>query len=136
MIIKIEGSKTFVFSDRLEPCDRLIEVNKMLAEELEFYSGKTTVNDYFHETFNIDKTRTNLEKISFYLSKMPEQNNTPDKELLSSNDHMEMTKGIRWKTVKGKRTLIDGRYKNFGDLKKDEKIQAGLVEPSEFGEQD
>lgn len=130
MIIKIEGNNDYVFPDSLSVEDRLAAVELMLKETVIFYDGEMTIVDYFHETFNKDKTRSNLEKIGFYLSKMPDQNGRHDKEILSRNDEMEMQKGVRWKTIKGERVLIESRYKNFADLNKDEQVELGMLEPT------
>lgn len=128
MIVKIERLKKYVFMDNLEPADRLVEVNKMLNDTLDFDGNKMTVEEYFRETFNKDFTRTNFEKISHYLSKMPEQNGTHDKKILSRNDELEMNKGVRWATRDGNRVLEQSKYTSFTDLDKETLIELGLAE--------
>lgn len=134
MIIKIKNyNKEYIFPDGIEPIERLQEVNKMLSDVLYVEADEDiTVDDYFHETFTRGKeTRLNLEKISFYLSKMPDQDGKHDKETLSRNDEMEMNKGVRWATVDGKRIVVESKYKNFTDISLDEKRKIGIVDSNE-----
>ena len=131
MIIKIEGhSKEYVFSELIEPKERLVEVNKMLSETIEI-TEKMSVDQYFKESFTKSaNTKFNLEKIGTYLSKFPDQQGSHDKDILSRNDILEMNKGVRWKTKKGKRVLIKSRYIPFSNLNKTEQTELGLLEPS------
>lgn len=128
MIIKIRGSKDYYFSDSIEPKERLIEINKMLEDILLFDGEELTVEEYFRDTWDKPPTKVALDKIGFYLSKMPEQNGRYDKEILSRNDELEMTKGVRWSYVDEKRVLTQGRYTVFSDLDRESAIEIGLID--------
>lgn len=127
MIIKIRDKK-YTFSDTIEPSERNIEIQKMLDDEIVLDEVKMTIEEYFRTTWNKNPTIVALDKIGNYLSKMPDQNGKHDKEVLSRNDELEMTKGVRWKTIKNKRELVDGRYTTFSEMSKEEKVDLGLIE--------
>lgn len=131
MIIKIEGNKTFVFPDNIEPEERLILVNNMLNETITINCEELTVDEHFRDTFNVRGTITNLEKISYYLSKMPEQNGKEDKEILSRNDILEMDKGVRKTTKNGKNIVVNSKYRNFSETTMNDAVKIGIVDSDE-----
>lgn len=131
MKLKFSNGKSFLLPDNIEPLERLVEINKVLESELIFDGREMTVEDYLRETWNKPNTITTLDRIGYYLSKMPEQNNKHDLEVLSKNDEMEMNKGVRWKTVKGERVLSEARYSNFVDLSIEDKANLGLMDTSD-----
>jgi len=130
--LKIANKKTFYLPDNIEPSERLVEINKVLATEIEISNKKTTIEMYLSDTFNTAHTRTALDKIGTYLCKMPEQNGKHDREILSNNDVMEMEKGVRWTTKKGKKVLEKARYTNFSDLSLEDKAKLGLIDTDDF----
>ncbi|MFS0643698.1 hypothetical protein [Siminovitchia sp. 179-K 8D1 HS] len=127
MIIKIRG-KEYVFSDAIEPSERNTKIKNMLKDNIIFDDVKMTVEEYFRITWNKKPTIVALDKIGNYLSKMPNQNGKHDKEILSKNDELEITKGVRHKTVKGKREIVDSRYINFSELSKKDSVNLGLLD--------
>lgn len=131
MKLKFTNGKSFLLPDNIEPSVRLIEVNKVLESELIFDGRSMTVEGYLRETWNKPTTITTLDRIGYYLSKMPEQNGQHDLEVLSKNDELEMNKGVRWKTVSGERVSVPARYTNFVDLSVDEKSDFGLIDTSD-----
>jgi len=131
MKLKFTNGKSFLLPDSIEPSERLIEINKVLESELIFDGRKMTVESYFRETWNKPTTLTALDRISYYLSKMPEQKGQHDSAILSKNDEMEMNQGVRWKTQKGERIIVKARYSNFGDLSLDLKAEIGLIDTSD-----
>ena len=129
MIVKIEGSKSFIFPDNIEPSERLILINEMLDEVISLDGKEITVDDYFRDTFDVKGTRSNLEKISYYLSKMPEQSGRHDQEVLSKNDILEMEKGVRKTTKNGQNIVKESRYRNFSEVSKEDAVNLGIAEP-------
>lgn len=133
MKIKLENSKTFYLPDNIEPKERLIEVNKLLNTIIELDGVEMTVEEYFNVTWNVEvngvnRTKNTLDRLGTYLSKMPNQNGRHDRYVLSRNDVLEMYKGVRWKTVKGKREVVRARYRLFTDLSLEEKIETGIID--------
>lgn len=128
MILKFSNGKTFELADNIEPKERVKEINKVLATMLRFHGEDMTVDEYFRYTFDNKDTRSLLERISFYLSKMPEQNGQHDKGIISRNDEMEMNKGVRWANRNNKKVLEPARYKTFTESSIDEKASFGMVE--------
>lgn len=135
MKLKFSNGESFFFSDLIEPEERLAEINYFLETELIFDNMKMTVEDYFRYTWNDSNTVNIMGKISFYLSKMPNQNGRHDKELLSKNDEMEMTKGVRWITKEHKKVAEKGRYINFSDTSIEDKVSLGLNDTDDLNNQ-
>lgn len=137
MKIKIDGHKSFYLPDNIEPFERLIEVNKMLEEELCFDGETMTVEDYFRHTWNkvesngANLSKSNMDKIGFYLSKMPEQEGREDKEILSRNDQLEMSKGVRRTSKDGKNLYMESKYILHTDLSKEKLAEIGLIDNAE-----
>ncbi|WP_341323384.1 hypothetical protein NSQ62_07890 [Solibacillus sp. FSL H8-0523] len=132
MKLKFSNGESFLFSDLIEPEERLAEINYFLKTELVFDNMKMTVEEYFRYTWNDLNTVHIMDKISFYLSKMPNQRGKHDKALLSKNDEMEMNKGVRWTTKGHKKVAEKARYINFSDSSIEEKISLGLHDTDEF----
>lgn len=133
MKIKIAGKKTYYFSDSIEPEERLVEVNKMLQDTLEFDGESMSIEDYFQHTWSrevngVNETKNTLDRIATYLSKMPNQDGKQDKEVMSRNDHLEMEKGIRRVHRKGENTYTSGRYIVNSELSPKDKAKMGLVD--------
>lgn len=131
MKLKFTNGKSFLLPDNIEPEERLVEINKVLESTLKFHGEEMTVEEYFRYTWDKDHTRTTLDRISFYLAKMPEQSGQHDKEIISRNDDMEMVKGVRWVNRNGEKTIEKARYINHSDLKIEQKVELGLVEDVE-----
>lgn len=128
MILKFSNGKTFELLDNIEPKERLVEINKVLDTSLMFHGEAMTVNEYFRFTWTKSETKQMLDRISFYLSKMPEQNGQHDKTIISRNDELEMNKGVRWVNKNKKKVLESSRYRNFTDTSIDDKASFGLAD--------
>lgn len=133
MKIEIAEIKTFYLSDSIEPVERLIEVKEMLNDTLQFDGELMTVEEYFRLTWNIENngvnyTKVNLDRIGFHLSKMPEQEGTHDKDILSRNDELEMTKGVRRVTRNGEKVYVPSRYILHTNLSKETSAELGLAD--------
>lgn len=138
MKITIAGHSPYYLPDNIEPSERLIEVNKMLEDVLEFDGEYMTVEEYFRHTWTkvesngTNRSKNNMERIGTYLSKMPDQKGKEDKEVLSRNDHLEMSKGIRRTTTKDrKNAYVDSRYVIHSDLNKETLAELGLIDNAE-----
>lgn len=128
MILKFSNGKTFELLDNIEPKERVIEINKVLATSLRFHGEDMTVDEYFSYTFDNKDTRSLLDRIGSYLSKMPEQNGQHDKGIISRNDDMEMNKGVRWVNRNNKKVLEPSRYKTFTESSIEDKASFGLAD--------
>jgi hypothetical protein len=128
MKLKFTNGASFLLPDNIEPSERLVEINKVLESELIFDGRTMTVEGYLRETWNKPTTITTLDRIGYYLSKMPEQDGQHDLEVLSKNDELEMNKGVRWKTASGERVLGKARYSNFTDLSTEDRAELGLID--------
>lgn len=135
--IKIANKKTYYLSDSLEPKERLVEVNKMMKDELEFDGLLMTVEEYFNYTWTrevngANPTKNTLERLGTYLSKMPDQNRQQDKAILSRNDELEMQKGVRRVNRGGKNLYVSSRYIVNTDLSLEDKVELGLVDSDDI----
>lgn len=126
MKIKINYKKTFLLDDKLEPNERLLEVNKMLKTVVQFDDDSMTVEEFLRFTWDKPTSINIMDLISIYLSKMPEQNGKEDKFVLSNNDVLEMNKGVRRTKKHGKNVYTESKYKTFIDLSLTEQSEIGI----------
>lgn len=133
MILEI-GGHSFVFSDGIEPQERKLEIEKCFQEKRLFYAEKEemTVEEYLSYNSQREVVRNILGRIATYLSKMPEQNGQEDKEVLSKNDIVEMEKGFRKTTSKGKTITAVSRYSNFSELSLKHKVDLGIDTDNDY----
>lgn len=94
MEIKI-NDKTFELKEVADVNERKRIVEDFMKTTLELATEDMTVEEYYRFTWEKPSTMTSLDRIGYYLSKMPEQNGKKDTEVLTTNKELEMNKGIR-----------------------------------------
>ena len=93
MKIKI-NEQYFFFEDTNDVKKRKELIEDFLATNIETSKGKMSVNEYYFYTWEKQNTKRSLDKISYYLSKMPKQKGKTDKEVMSKEKTMEMQEGF------------------------------------------
>lgn len=131
MKIKIDHKTMFILDDKLEPNERLKEVNKTLQTVIDFDGDKMTVEGYLYYTWDKPLSRNIMDAIGTYLSKMPEQNGKEDKYVLSKNKKLEMNKGIKRIKKDGQNIYVKSPYRNFTYLSLEEKREIGILDCKE-----
>lgn len=131
MRITLRG-KNYDFPDNIEPEERNKLIHNFLKQTIIVGDEEYDIELYYRETWFVESTKRDLDRIATYLVKMPNQNGKHDKEILSNNDIMEMEKGVRWQTEGNKRVIVPARYTNFSDLKLSEKVETGIVDIDEI----
>lgn len=98
--------------ERKKIIDEFMDTLLLLAD-----NKKMTVEEYYHYTWDKPSTMTSLDRIGYYLSKMPNQEGKKDKEVLTKNKQLEMEKGIT-RTTKMAKDLTDDDLE-FLEINKD-----------------
>lgn len=97
MEIKI-NNRSFLFKDTTDVNERKKIIEDFLETKIDLAIGTMTVEEYYSYTWDKQNTKTSLDRIGYYLSKMPEQNGKEDKLVLNKSKELEMEHGFRQTT--------------------------------------
>lgn len=93
--------------------ERKVFIDSLLEEEITFHSQTMTVEEYFRYTWNKNNTKTCLDIIGYYLTKVEK-----DLEILSHTKEKEMKNGSK-------------RHTTFSSMDMESQQDLGLIEKDE-----
>lgn len=108
--------KTYDLDMNLNITDRLVVINELLKEKIEFHDETMTVEEYFRYTWTNPKanSKTCMDIIGYYLTKEEK-----DLEILSKGKQNEMLKGSK-------------RHTTFSGMGYDNQVAVGLIDVDEY----
>lgn len=94
--------------------DRLIVINTILTEEVEFYNSTMTIEEYFRETWDNQGTKVCMDIIGYYLTKVEK-----DLSTMSTKKVLEMERG-------------SDRHVTFTSMGYENQINVGANDPDDY----
>lgn len=89
------NNQSFYFDSTSDMDIRKKSVEDFLATKIDLAIGTMTVEEYYSYTWEKQNTKISLDRIGYYLSKMPEQDGKKDNSILNPSKELEMQHGIR-----------------------------------------
>lgn len=89
------NNQSFYFDSTSDMDIRKKSVEDFLATKIDLAIGTMTVEEYYSHTWEKQNTKISLDRIGYYLSKMPEQKGKEDKSILNPSKELEMECGVR-----------------------------------------
>lgn len=107
--------KTYDLDMALSVEDRMIVINELLREKIEFHAETMTVEEYFRYTWDKSNSKICMDIIGYYLTKEDRK-----LEVLSNDKQKEMLKGSK-------------RHTTFSGMGYDNQVAVGLIDIDDAG---
>src|SRR5699024_1925954 len=107
-------NKTYDLDMSIPLENRILEINSILEEKVEFHNSTMSIEEYFRETWDNQGTKMCMDMIGYYLTKV-------DKDLstMSNKKVEELERG-------------SNRHTTFSSMGYENQVDVGVIDPDDY----